>query len=140
MPKRVLVVATRNKGKINEFRSFLSGFDVEIRSMDDFGPIPQPVEDGGSFEENAYKKASHTARMLGFPALADDSGLVVESLGGEPGVHSARYAGIDATDEANNRKLLGAMEGMADRKAAFKCVISIAVPLGPALTYEGSCK
>jgi inosine/xanthosine triphosphate pyrophosphatase family protein len=61
MPKRVLVVATRNRGKINEFRSFLSGFDVEIRSMDDFGPIPQPVEDGGSFEENAYKKASHTA-------------------------------------------------------------------------------
>ena len=140
MPKRVLVVATRNRGKINEFRSFLSGFDVEIRSMDDFGPIPQPVEDGGSFEENAYKKASHTAKMLGFPALADDSGLVVESLGGEPGVYSARYAGAGATDEANNRKLLSAMEGMANRKAAFKCVISIAVPLGPALTYEGSCE
>ena len=140
MPKRVLVVATRNKGKINEFRSFLTGFDVEIRSMDDFGPIPQPVEDGGSFEENAYKKASHTARMLGFPALADDSGLVVESLGGEPGVYSARYAGAGATDEANNRKLLSAMEGMADRKAAFKCVIVIAVPQGPALTYEGSCE
>jgi XTP/dITP diphosphohydrolase len=140
MPQRILVMATRNKGKIREFRTLLSGFDVEIRSVDDFGPIPPPVEDGDSFEENAYKKAFHTAKMLGFPALADDSGLVVESLGGEPGVHSARYAGAGATDEANNRKLLSAMEGLENRKAAFQCVISIAVPQGPALTYEGSCE
>jgi XTP/dITP diphosphohydrolase len=133
-------MATRNKGKVGEFRTLLSGIDVEIRSLDDFGPIPEPVEDGASFEENAYKKASHTAKVLGFPALADDSGLAVESLGGEPGVHSARYAGADATDEANNRKLLSAMEAMENRKAAFKCVIAIAVPQGPALIYEGSCE
>lgn len=140
MPKRILVMATRNRGKSHELSVFLSGFDVEIRSMEDFGPIPEPVEDGGTFEENAYKKAAHTARMLGFPALADDSGLVVESLGGKPGVHSARYAGVGAKDEENNRKLLKEMEGVRNRKAAFKCVIVIAVPQGPALTYEGSCE
>jgi len=140
MPKRILVMATRNKGKIRELSVFLSGFDVEIRSLEDFGPIPEPVEDGGTFEENAYKKAAHTARMLGFAALADDSGLVVESLGGAPGVHSARYARVGATDEENNAKLLRELEGVGNRKAAFKCVIVIAVPQGPALTYEGDCE
>lgn len=140
MPQRILVLATRNKGKIREFRALLSGFDLEIRSLDDFGPIPPPVEDGASFEENAYKKAHHTARVLGFPCLADDSGLVVESLGGQPGVHSARFAGEGATDQANILKLMNAMEGMRDRKGSFQCVIAIAVPQGPALIYEGSCE
>lgn len=139
MPQ-IIVIATRNKGKVRELERFLSGFEVEIKSLEDFGPIPQPVEDGGSFEENAYKKAHHTAKVLGFPSLADDSGLAVEILGGEPGVHSARYAGEGATDEANNLKLLKAMEGRRDRRAAFKCVIAIAVPQGPALIYEGSCE
>ncbi len=140
MPQRTLVLATRNKGKIREFKSLLAEFNVAVRSLDDFGPIPEPVEDGASFEENAYKKALHTAKMLGFPALADDSGLVVEKLGGEPGVHSARYAGEGATDRENNLKLLKAMEGIKDRRAAFQCVIVIAVPQGPALTYEGRCE
>ncbi|RJR41598.1 MAG: XTP/dITP diphosphatase [Desulfobacteraceae bacterium] len=140
MAERILVMATRNRGKIHELNVLLSGFDVEIRSMEDFGPIPEPVEDGSTFEENAYKKAAHTARMLGFPALADDSGIVVESLGGAPGIHSARYAGVGATDEENNRKLLRELEGVVNRKAEFRCVIVIAVPQGPALTYEGSCE
>lgn len=140
MAQRILVLATRNSGKIREFRSLLAGFDVEVKSLEDFGPIPQAVEDGASFEENAYKKAYHTAKVLGFPALADDSGLVVDVLGGEPGVHSARYAGDGATDEANNAQLLKAMEGVKDRRAAFKCVIAIAVPQGPALIYEGKCE
>jgi XTP/dITP diphosphohydrolase len=113
---------------------------VEIRGLDDFGPIPPPVEDGASFDENAYKKAFHTARMLGLPAMADDSGLVVEALGGEPGVRSARYAGEGATDEANWRRLLTAMAGVGNRKAAFECVMTIAVPQGPALVYEGRCE
>ncbi|MBN1106876.1 MAG: XTP/dITP diphosphatase [Deltaproteobacteria bacterium] len=140
MLHRVLVLATRNPGKINEFCDLLSGFDVEIKGLDRFGPIPPAVEDGRDFEENAYKKALHTARVLGLPALADDSGLVVEALAGEPGVHSARYAGEGATDEANNRKLLKAMEVLTNRKAAFECVIAIAVPHGPALIYEGRCE
>jgi XTP/dITP diphosphohydrolase len=98
------------------------------------------VEDGADFEENAYKKALLTAKVLGFPALADDSGLVVPALGGDPGVRSARYAGDGADDRKNNLKLLKAMEGVKNRKAAFECVIAIAVPRGPALIYEGKCE
>lgn len=140
MRKTMLVLATRNAGKSREIRSFLQGFPVEILDLNDFGPIPEVVEDGATFEENAYKKAHFTARVLGFPALADDSGLEVEALDGAPGVHSARYAGPDATDEENNRKLLHALEQYENRKARFCCVLSLAVPSGPALTYEAFCK
>lgn len=111
-----------------------------IKNLDDFGSIP-PIEEGGAtFDENAYEKASFTAKVLGLPALADDSGLVVDALGGAPGVHSARYAGPNATDAENNAKLLREMEGRANRVAAFVCVISVAVPSGAALTYEGRCE
>jgi XTP/dITP diphosphohydrolase len=135
-----LVVATRNRGKTAEIQELLKGFDIVIKNLDDFGPIPTAEEDGVSFDENAYKKASFIARILGLPALADDSGLVVEALDGAPGVHSARYAGEHATDEQRCFKLLDAMKGMTLRKAAFECVVSIAVPSGPALTYEGRCE
>ena len=138
MLDRPLVLATRNQGKISEFRELLSGFEIEVKGLQDFGPVPPVVEDGNTFEDNAYKKAHLTAKVLGFPVLADDSGLMVEALGGMPGVHSARYAGEEATDEENNSKLLEAMKGLAHRKAAFKCVIIIAVPKGPALTYVGT--
>ena len=136
----VLVIATRNAGKTNEIRALLEDFPIAIRNLDDFGPIPEVVEDGSTFEENAYKKASFTARVLGFPALADDSGLVVPALDGAPGVHSARWAGAAATDADRCRKLLQAMEAIDDRRASFACVISIAVPGGPALTYESRCE
>ena len=135
----VLVLATRNTGKTAEIRDLLAGFPVEIRNLDDFGPIPEVEEDGTTFDENAYKKAHFAARVLGFPALADDSGLVVEALNGAPGVYSARYAGEGATDEERCQKLLLEMEGQTQRAAAFECVISIAVPEGPALTYEARC-
>ncbi len=140
MIDRPLVLATRNSGKIAEFKTFFTGFPTQVKSLNDFGPTPQAVEDGKTFEDNAYKKAHFTARVLGFPALADDSGLVVEALGGQPGVFSARYAGEGAGDEANIGKLLKAMEGVSDRRAAFECVIAIAVPRGPALIYEGRCE
>jgi XTP/dITP diphosphohydrolase len=135
-----LVIATRNKGKTAEIRDLLKGFPLNIKDLDDFGPIPEVVEDGETFEENAYKKASFTARVLGLPALADDSGLVVEALDGAPGVHSARYAGENASDRDRYEKLLQEMQGIDNRKAAFECIISIAVPAGPALTYEGRCE
>ncbi len=122
-----------------EFRTLLQDFDAEILSLKDFGPIPEVVEDGRTFEDNAVKKARITARMLGFPALADDSGLVVNALDGMPGVYSARYAGEKATDQENNAKLLKSMEGVKDRSAAFVCILAIAVPKGPALIYEGTC-
>jgi XTP/dITP diphosphohydrolase len=136
----VIVIATRNRGKTEEIRDLLQGFPVDIKNLSDFGPIPEVEEDGATFEENAYKKSSFTARVLGCPALADDSGLVVEALNGAPGVFSARYGGKNATDEDRCRKLLSEMKHCRDRRAAFECVISLAVPSGPALTYEGRCQ
>ena len=123
-----LVIATRNQGKTAEIRALLAGFPVDIKDLNDFGPIPEVIEDGDTFDANAYKKASFTARVLGIPALADDSGLLVEALGGAPGVYSARYGGEGLTDAQRCEKLLAEMEDKEDRRAAFECVISIAVP------------
>jgi XTP/dITP diphosphohydrolase len=136
----ILVMATRNPGKTAEIRELLQGFPVEIKSLTDFGPIPEVEEDGDTFDANAYKKASFTARVLGVPAIADDSGISVDALNGAPGVHSARYGGENASDEDRRNKLLAEMNGRTHRQAAFECVISLAVPSGPALTYEGRCE
>ena len=135
----LLVLATRNPGKTREIQELLKDFAVGIKNLNDFGPVPDVKEDGTTFDENAYKKASFTAKLLGLPALADDSGLEVEALVGAPGVFSARYAGPFATDQENNAKLLREMEGKTNRAASFVCVISIAVPSGVALTYGGRC-
>ena len=140
MSDRTLVLATRNRGKITELRELLSGFDITIKWLDDFGPIPEAEEDGRTFEENAYKKASFTAKALGVPALADDSGLVVRALNGSPGVLSARYAGEHASDEERYNKLLKKMEGKADRRAWFECAIVIALPTGASMTFTGRCE
>ena len=136
----ILILATRNKGKIREIKQLLKDQPVEIKGLDDFGPIPEIEEDGTTFDENAYKKASFVSRILGYPAMADDSGLVVEALDGEPGIYSARYAGENATDQENCEKLTRKLKGKENRKAAFECVISIAVPTGAALTYNGRCE
>ena len=136
----ILVMATRNPGKTAEIRELLQGFPVAIKSLSDFGPIPEVEEDGDTFDANAYKKASFTARVLGVPAIADDSGISVDALNGAPGVHSARYGGENASDEDRRNKLLSEMDGRTDRQASFECVISLAVPSGPALTYEGCCE
>jgi inosine/xanthosine triphosphate pyrophosphatase family protein len=93
-----LVIATRNKGKTEEIRALLADFPVDIKNLADFGPTPTTDEDGETFEDNAVKKARFTAKILGLPALADDSGLMVEALGGAPGVRSARYSGENASD------------------------------------------
>ena len=135
-----LVIATGNPGKTAEIRDMLKGYPIDIKNLDDFGPIPPVVEDGDTFDENAYKKASFVSKILGYPALADDSGLVVDALDGAPGVYSARYAGENATDVQRYTKLLEEMKGQANRQAAFECVISLAVPTGAALTYEGRCE
>jgi XTP/dITP diphosphohydrolase len=135
-----LVIATTNPGKTAEIRDMLQNFPVNIKNLADFGPIPPVEEDGDTFDDNAYKKASVISKILGLPALADDSGLVVDALDGAPGVYSARYAGENATDEQRYTKLLTEMKGKTNRKAAFECVLSIAVPPGPALTSEASCE
>jgi len=135
-----LVIATRNNGKKSEIQDLLKGFSVRIKNLNDFGPIPSVEEIGRTFEENAYLKASFAARILGVPALADDSGISIPALGGAPGIHSARYAGENATDAQRCDKLLNEMENKTNRKAAFECAISIAVPSGPALSYEARCE
>jgi len=135
----LVVLATTNQNKVKEFKQLISGFPVTVKSLADFGSLPEAIEDGSTFDENAYKKAHHYAKVLGLPAIADDSGLVVEALAGAPGVYSARYAGEAASDRDNCQKLLEEMRGEANRKASFVCVLSIAVPSGPALTYEASC-
>lgn len=136
----IIVLATGNKNKVKEIKELLKDAPVEIRCLADYGHLPSVVEDGDTFDENAYKKAYHYARVLGLPCLADDSGLVVDALDGRPGVHSARYAGENATDMDKCDKLLREMEGKKDRKASFVCVLSLATPGGPALTWEGSCE
>lgn len=136
----IIVLATGNKNKVREIRDLLQEAPVDIKCLADYGPMPGVIEDGETFEENAYKKASHYARVLGLPCLADDSGLVVEALDGKPGVHSARYAGENATDLEKCDKLLREMAGKVNRKARFECVMSLATPDGPALTWEGSCE
>jgi XTP/dITP diphosphohydrolase len=139
-PETIMVLATRNRGKTKELQSLLGPTGITVKNLDDFGPMPDVAEDGATFDENAYKKSSFYARILGFPTMADDSGLVVEALGGAPGVLSARYAGKDAADSDRCEKLLAEMKGKRNREAAFECVISIAVPSGAALTYEGRCE
>ncbi len=135
----LIVLATSNKNKLREIKELLQGFPVTIKSLDDFGPMPEAIEDGDTFDDNAYKKALHYAKVLGLPCLADDSGLVVDALDGRPGVYSARYAGPDATDWKNCEKLLGEMAEKTNRSAHFVCVLSLATPAGPALTWEGRC-
>jgi len=140
MLDRPLVLATRNKGKLKEFQELFSDFPITLKSLIDFEEIPEVREDGRTFAENAAKKARFTARILGMPALADDSGLVVDALAGAPGVHSARYAGEGATDASNIQKLLKVMEEVAIRKAAFECVLVIALPGGQISAYAGQCE
>jgi XTP/dITP diphosphohydrolase len=120
-----VVLATGNRGKLAEFQLLLVAAGVELLPQSQFG-IEPPEETGTTFEENAVLKARHAARLSGLPALADDSGLEVDALGGGPGVHSARYAGADASDAANVAKLLSALDGVpaARRGARFRCVIA----------------
>lgn len=127
-----LVIASRNVHKIREFRAMLKGFrHLDIYSLIDF-PQYQPLpETGNTFEENAIQKAVHAANTLGLWALGDDSGLVIPALGGAPGVYSARYAGEEATDKENRRKLLHEMRHLKDQERAgyFECCIALASPV-----------
>lgn len=120
-----LLIATNNAGKVREIKAILGGFYDELVSLKDIGLNLNVVEDGDTFEANAVKKAREAAQAAGCDALADDSGLCVEALGGAPGVYSARYAGEDATDEQNNQKLLAALDGATDRNAKFVSAVAL---------------
>lgn len=123
MNKTKIVLATGNQGKVKEMADVLSQFGFEVVAQSEFG-IESPEETGLTFVENALLKARYAAKMTGLPAIADDSGLSVEALGGAPGLYSARYAGEHATDADNRQKLLAALEGNTNRQAKFvSCIV-----------------
>jgi len=124
-----LVLATRNRHKVEELSAMLSELPVNILSFHDFPNMPDVVEDGATLTENAIKKASAVASFTGLPSLADDTGLEVDALDGAPGVRSARFAGEAANWQENNRKLLSDLNGVEEsaRAAAFRCVVALAV-------------
>lgn len=125
-----LLVATTNLGKVREFASLLTDLPVALVSLRDVDIDRHVVEDALTFAGNARKKALTYATRSGLLSLADDSGLEVDALGGAPGVHSARYAGEGAGDEANLRKLLAALVGIESRAARFRCALAVATPDG----------
>lgn len=136
---RTLLVATRNRGKIKEIKALLDGLVEEVICAADLTDLPETVEDGATFAENALKKAREASKATGLAVLADDSGLVVDGLSGRPGVYSARFAGADATDTANNLKLLQEVAGLAqpERSAAFVCSMAYVSPDGVERLFEG---
>ncbi len=139
-----IVLATRNKKKIEEIRRIAADLPITVLSLDDFPDCPETVEDRDSFEGNATKKATEVCRCTGKPALADDSGLEVDALGGAPGIYSARYAGGagGSNDVRNYEKLLDELKNTPDEKrgARFVCCIAISFPDGTEKTFFGYAK
>jgi XTP/dITP diphosphohydrolase len=140
--KTEVVIATRNAGKLREIQAILGPLGLKILSLPDFPEIPEIIEDGQTFEENAVKKAVAVARQTGRVAIADDSGLSVDALQGQPGVFSSRYAGENATDADRYRKLLKEMAGIPQRKrgASFICAMAVASPEGKVEVVEGQSR
>jgi XTP/dITP diphosphohydrolase len=136
-----IVLATRNKKKIEEIRRITADLPITILSLDNFPDCPETVEDRDTFEGNAVKKASEVCQCAGKPALADDSGLEVDALGGAPGVYSARYAGNagGGNDVRNYEKLLSELKTVPDEKrgARFVCCMALAFPEGTVKTFFG---
>jgi len=140
-----ILLATGNRKKAVEILAILregEGPVTEFASLADFPDLPEAVEDGETFLENARKKAHPAAKETGLPTLGEDSGLVVDALGGAPGIYSARYAGEDAADGDNSRKLLEEMRDVPSgkRAARYRCVAVLAWPDGREITADGSCE
>jgi XTP/dITP diphosphohydrolase len=133
-----VLFATTNRGKLAELRA-MAPAGIEVVSLTEV-PLPPVEEDGATFAENARKKALESARGSGLPTVADDSGLCVDALGGRPGIHSARY--VEGSDEDRVRALLAEVQRVPDagRGAAFKCVLSLALPSGKTREVEGECR
>lgn len=136
-----LVLASRNSKKVNELQNHLDSFGIEIISLSSFPDAGEIEETGSSFEENAAIKAETVSRITGRAALADDSGLVVDALGGRPGIYSARFSGNQATDEENNHYLLTLMEQIIEqeRSASFVCVLALSEPQRETRFFKGFC-
>ena len=139
-----LLIATRNLGKVRELEEILRGLGVRLLTLADFPDTMEAEETGATFAENAALKAISYAQQTGLPALADDSGLEVAALGGAPGLHSARYAGVDASDADRMARLLAELErtGNGDRRARFVCAVAVACGGGEEAQpriFKGSC-
>lgn len=142
MKTEIIVVASRNKHKIEEIQSIVGKFGYRTVSRDEAGvPDIEIEEDGDTFEENSYKKAYEIMKMCNHITIADDSGLSVDALGGAPGVHSARFAGEDADDLSNNKKLISLLEHIPEeeRSARFVSVITLIYPTGEVVYARGEC-
>ena len=138
-----IIAASRNAHKIAEIEAITKKFGMKIISRDEAGlPTTEIEEDGETFEENSYKKASEIMKLCGKVTIADDSGLMVEYLGGAPGVYSARFAGEGSCDDKNNQKLLNLLEGVPykERRAKFVSVITMVYPDGETLVARGECE
>ncbi|NMH85558.1 XTP/dITP diphosphatase [Heyndrickxia coagulans] len=135
-----VLIATKNKGKAKEFAALFSRFGLEVKTLLDMEGAPDVEETGKTFEENAILKAEAAANAYGMMAIADDSGLMVDALGGRPGVYSARYAGKEKNDEANIDKVLSELEGVPDEKrtASFYCALAVARPGKETFTVSGT--
>jgi len=140
MKKQVLLIATSNTGKAKEISEALKNFNLEIKTLKDFPNIAPPQETGNTFFENAYLKAKYYAEKTGLLSLADDSGLEVDILNGAPGIYSSRFAGENASDEENNKKLLELLKDipLEKRKARFVCVIVVYHPSGKYIKSEAT--
>ncbi|MEE9369179.1 MAG: XTP/dITP diphosphatase [Pontiella sp.] len=134
-----LIIATRNAHKLKEIQSIFNFQELDVSSAFDFSEIPDVVENGDTLEANAIKKAVEIASATGCWSLADDSGLEVTALNGDPGVYSARYAGEACSATANNAKLLKELSGKTDRSARFRTVVALSDPVGNVRTVEGCC-
>ena len=138
-------MATQNKGKLAEINKLVEEFGIEIMSMADAGLADLDIEENGTTcQENSFIKANTVMKLTGIPTIADDAGLFVEALGGEPGVYSARYAGVHGDDAANRKKILAELKKRGadkseDRKAYFICVITLVYPDGQKIVCEGYC-
>ena len=137
-----LLIATKNKGKINELREFLSDLPIELVSLSDVGITDDVEEDGGTYEKNSQKKALFYSKLANLPTIADDSGLEINALGGAPGIKSRRWVGHDATDEELVEHLKKVARDLPDdnRDALFRAVISFALPDGKIFSVEGLVK
>lgn len=135
-----ILIATGNRHKLGEIRALLNVPEIEFVGMDDFEDLPDPVEDADTFEGNALIKARTLSRATGLWALADDSGLEVDALDGEPGVLSARYAGMHGDTPANNARLLLELDGKTNRCARFRCAVALVSPDGRSWTVDGTCE
>lgn len=137
-----LLVATKNKGKLREIRELLIGLPVKVTSLADYEALPEIVEDGQTFRQNAVKKALTISRHLGKLTLGEDSGLEVEALDNRPGVYSARYAGEGASDDANNRKLIRALRGLPAEKrvARYRCLAALSDGEKLVGVVSGTCR